>query len=397
MKEIPVYLFVDALGCELVKKYNFLKDELPFRYPVKMQFGYSSTAIPTILSGEYPNKHNHFSFFYYDPVNSPFRIFRFLKYFFGAGLHSRCILNRGRVRRYVSKLFSKVKGYTGYFQLYQVPYDKLRYFDYCEKEDIFAKNGLPPLKNLRDILEESGLRFLISDWRRPESYNMDEAEEALLNEEIDFAFIYTAQFDSFLHDHVSDCQAVAEKLKFYESRLKSLFAHLKEKEIPVKFTVVSDHGMTPLKGTVDLMKIVEELGLEFAKDYAAVYDSTMARFWYLNLDAKLKIKNRLSDPDCRGAFLSEEEKVFYGIDFTNNKFGEDIFLMEVGIQIAPCDLGRKPLNGMHGFSPEDKDSNACFLSTHAPSFIPLEVKDYFHLMKKDIDSLSSKLKNYTIK
>ncbi len=71
--------------------------------------------------------------------------------------------------------------------------------------------------------------------------------------------------------------------------------------------------------------------------------------------------------------------------------------MEVGIQIAPCDLGRKPLNGMHGFSPEDKDSNACFLSTHAPSFIPLEVKDYFHLMKKDIDSLSSKLKNYTIK
>jgi hypothetical protein len=345
MKTKSVYLFVDALGWEIVQKYHFLKDELPFRHPVKMQFGYSSTAIPTILSGEYPNKHNHFSFFYYDPVNSPFKIFRFLKYFFGAGLRPRCILNRGRVRRYVSKLFSKLKGYTGYFQLYQVPYDKLCYFNYCEKEDIFAKNGLSPLKNLRDILEDSGLRFLISDWRKPESYNMDEAEEALLNEQIDFAFIYTAQFDSFLHDHVSDYQAVAEKLNFYESRLKSLFVNLKEKEISVKLTVVSDHGMTPLKGTVDLMKFVEELGLEFAKDYVAIYDSTMARFWYLNSDAKLKIKNRLSGLDCRGSFLSEEEKIFYGINFTNNKFGEDIFLMEVGIQIALAIWGGNLLMG----------------------------------------------------
>lgn len=394
MKTKSVYLFVDALGWKIVQRYDFLKDELPFRLPVKMQFGYSSTAIPTILSGEYPNKHNHFSFFYYNPINSPFKIFGFLKYFFGAGISPRCILNRGRVRSYISKIFSRLKGFTGYFQLYQVPFDKLPYLDYCEKEDIFAINGLSPLKNLRDVLEDSQLRFLVSDWRKPESHNIAEVEKALLNEQIDFAFIYTAKLDSFLHDHVSDYQAVAEKLNFYESRLKSFLARLKEKEISIKFTVISDHGMTPLKGIVDLMKFVEELGLKFAKDYVAVYDSTMARFWYLNSDAKLKIKNRLSDPDCRGSFLTEDEKISYGINFENNKFGEDIFLMEVGIQIAPCDLGRKPLNGMHGFSPEDKDSYACFLSTHAPSFEPTEVKDYFHLMKRDIEKIKKeKFKN----
>ena len=387
MKEIPVYFFVDALGWEIVQKYNFLKDELPFRYSVKMQFGYSSTAIPTILSGEYPNKHNHFSFFYYDPINSPFKIFKLLKYFFGAGLHPRCILNRGRVRRYVSKLFSKIKGYTGYFQLYQVPYDKLCYFNYCEKEDIFAKKGLLPLKNLRDVLEESGLRFLISDWRKPESYNVNELEQALIDNKIDFAFIYTAQLDSFLHDHILDENAVANKLHFYEDRLKSLFILLKEKGILTKFTVISDHGMTPLKSTVDLMNIVSDLKLEFAKDYVAIYDSTMARFWYLTPEAKGIIQNRLSKSDCKGSFLTEKEKELYGVNFENNKFGEDIFLMETGIQIAPSDLGQKPLNGMHGFTPEDKDSYACFLSTHPPSFGPAEVKDFFHLMKGDINSL----------
>jgi hypothetical protein len=387
LREIPVYLFVDALGWEIVQKYDFLKDELPFRYSVKMQFGYSSTAIPTILSGEYPNKHNHFSFFYYDPINSPFKIFRFLKYFFGMGLRPSCILNRGRVRRYVSKLFAKLMGYTGYFQLYQVPYDKLCYFNYCEKEDIFASKGLSPLRNLRDVLEESDLRFLISDWRKPESYNLDELEQALLDNKIDFAFVYTAQLDSFLHDSILDENAVSSRLRFYEDRLKSLFTLLKKRGILTKFTVISDHGMTPLKSTVDLMKIVSELELEFAKDYVAIYDSTMARFWYLVPKAKRIIQSRLSKSDCKGSFITEEEKEFYGINFENNKFGEDIFLMETGIQIAPSDLGQKPLNGMHGFTPEDKDSYACLLSTQTPSFAPVEVKDYFYLMKNDIDLL----------
>ena len=278
-------------------------------------------------------------------------------------------------------------GYTGYFQLYQVPYDKLCYFNYCEKEDIFASKGLSPLRNLRDVLEESDLRFLISDWRKPESYNLDELEQALLDNKIDFAFVYTAQLDSFLHDSILDENAVSSRLRFYEDRLKSLFTLLKKRGILTKFTVISDHGMTPLKSTVDLMKIVSELELEFAKDYVAIYDSTMARFWYLVPKAKRIIQSRLSKSDCKGSFITEEEKEFYGINFENNKFGEDIFLMETGIQIAPSDLGQKPLNGMHGFTPEDKDSYACLLSTQTPSFAPVELKYYFHLMKNDIDLL----------
>ena len=106
MKSIPIYLFMDAMGWEIVQNYHFLESELPFRYPVQMQFGYSSTAIPTILTGKYPREHNHFSFYYYDPEHSPFKIFRYLKFFFGAGLHPHCLLNRGRVRGYISRFFS---------------------------------------------------------------------------------------------------------------------------------------------------------------------------------------------------------------------------------------------------------------------------------------------------
>jgi hypothetical protein len=154
--------------------------------------------------------------------------------------------------------------------------------------------------------------------------------------------------------------------------------------IEPKFTIISDHGMTAKTGTVDIIEKVNSLKLRFGVDYAAVYDSTMARFWYLAPHVKDMIRKQLSQSDCNGAFVTNEEKVQYGIDFPNNRFGDDIFLMNAGIQIEPSDLGKKSLNGMHGFSPEDKDSYAAFLSNTRPYFIPKEVRDYFNLMKNDI-------------
>ena len=63
-------MFVDALGWEIVSKYNFLKDTLVYRKKVEMQFGYSSAAVPTILSGKHPQEHKHFSFFSQDSTQS---------------------------------------------------------------------------------------------------------------------------------------------------------------------------------------------------------------------------------------------------------------------------------------------------------------------------------------
>ena len=382
-KKTCVYMFVDALGWEIAQRHKFLADALPFRERVKMQFGYSSTAVPTILSGVSPSEHGHFSFFYYDPARSPFKPFKYVKYFFGAGLHPRCLTNRGRVRRLVSRLTAKLCGYTGYFQLYGLPYDKLPYFDYCEKTDIFARGGLAPVKNLRDVLEESGVKFHISDWRKSEAENMDAAESAIAGG-VDFAFVYTADFDSFLHDNVFDESAISERLKSYESKVKRLMGALEKTGRPHKFTVISDHGMTPLKGTADLRQTIASAKLKFGRDFACVLDSTMARFWYLKDGAEAAIRGAFGQSGLPGAFVTDEEKRAYGIDFPMNRFGDDIFLMDAGVQISPSDMGAKALNGMHGFSPEDADSYACMLSTEAPATPPKEVKDFFRLMKADI-------------
>lgn len=388
MKKTNVYMFVDALGWEIAQKHAFLPDILPFRHKVKMQFGYSSTAVPTILSGRSPSEHGHFSFFYYDPKNSPFREFKYMKYFFGAGLHPKCIMNRGRVRRIVSKTTAKLKGYTGYFQLYGLPYDRLPYFNYCEKTDIFAKNGLAPVQNLRDALDESGINYHMSDWRKSEEENITAAVADISKGGLDFAFVYTAAFDSFLHDNVFDDDAISQKLETYKLKIGRVMEALEKTGRPFKLTVISDHGMTPLKETADLRPAIASAKLKFGKDYASLLDSTMARFWYLNGDAETRIRKAFENSGLPGRFVTEGEKKKYGIDFPGNKFGDDIFLMDAGVQISPSDMGAKPLNGMHGFSPEDKDSYACLLSTEQPKSGPEEVKDFFALMKADIEESS---------
>src|SRR5215470_5532978 len=73
-----LFVLIDALGWEYLKGRNFLNDVLPYRRPLRTVLGFSSGAIPTILTGAWPSVTGHWNLFYYDPKGSPFR---WLKYF----------------------------------------------------------------------------------------------------------------------------------------------------------------------------------------------------------------------------------------------------------------------------------------------------------------------------
>ncbi|MBO5791766.1 MAG: nucleotide pyrophosphatase, partial [Lentisphaeria bacterium] len=108
------------------------------------------------------------------------------------------------------------------------------------------------------------------------------------------------------------------------------------------------------------------------------YDSTMARFHYLNDNARKVIAEVMKE--FPGHFLSKEEELKYRIYRSDRAFGDEIFLLDAGIQIVPSDMGGIPLNGMHGFIPENEHSYAAALSNEA---LPQElehVADYFNFM-----------------
>ena len=219
---------------------------------------------------------------------------------------------------------------------------------------------------------------------------MSDAENCLAAEKAiekgkNFLFVYTAGFDGVLHDRVGDDKAVKEKLDEIQKLVESLYRKAEKYAESVQFTIISDHGMTPLAGTVDIMDKVAQSGLVFGKDYGVCYDSTMARFYYLNDNARSVIAEIMKE--FPGHFLSKEEELKYRIYRSDRAFGDEIFLLDAGIQIVPSDMGGIPLNGMHGFAPENEHSFAALLSNRELPEKIEHVADYFNFMIERAEKL----------
>ena len=195
MNTLNLFIFIDALGWEILSKRSFLNDECQFRIKTETVLGYSSTAVPTILTGEWPETHGHMSFFYYSPSTSPFKALHLMNYFPGD------FLNRGRVRTKLSDVFRRIRGYTGYFQLYEVPFQYLPYLDYIEKKDIYEPGGLDgeQTRTIFQRLDEYGARWARSDWRATEEKNLEAAKQRIRKSDVDVLYLYWPKLDGLLH------------------------------------------------------------------------------------------------------------------------------------------------------------------------------------------------------
>ena len=69
---LQVVALVDALGWEYIRERQFLDDVLPYRTALQTVLGFSSGAIPTILTGLMPERHGHWNLFI---LRSPARSF----------------------------------------------------------------------------------------------------------------------------------------------------------------------------------------------------------------------------------------------------------------------------------------------------------------------------------
>jgi hypothetical protein len=149
----------------------------------------------------------------------------------------------------------------------------------------------------------------------------------------------------------------------------------------------SDHGMTDTVGLVDLRTRIDELGFQIGVDFNAVYDSTMARFWFFNKQARERIVEALG-AEPHGRILTRTDLTEYGCDFSDSKYGELFFLLEPGYLLCPSYMGETPLAGMHGYAPGHKDSVALFASNVTPQPMPHRLDDLYRLMLSEVSTKS---------
>jgi len=374
--KISIVVFIDALGWEVLKGRRFMEERLPVRRKLRSVFGFSSACIPSILTGLVPRDHRHWSFFYYSPETSPFKPLRLL------GMLPSSLVDRGRVRNLISKLIKRLYSYTGYFQLYNIPFEHVDKFDYCEKSDLFVPGGMNRGQNIFDHLSRAGVPYHVSNWRDSEESNLEALKSDLNKGKIEFALLYMASMDALLHEVGKESPQVDQKLAWYEAQLEDVLRTASEHYEEVRLFICSDHGMATVHTHVDLMSKVEALGLVFGRDYTATYDSTMGRFWFHNQAARERITELLEQVP-QGRILPREELKVLGCDFEGDQYGELIFLMDAGVLIVPSHMGLKPITGMHGYHPDDPDSDASLLSNVEPPNDPKAITDVFHLMRAE--------------
>ncbi|HQH71582.1 MAG TPA: alkaline phosphatase family protein [bacterium] len=377
---LNLFVFIDAFGWEICKRNSFLEEVLPHRQPLATLLGYSSTCDPTIITGCLPRDHGHFSFFFYNHGESPFGWCRYLE-----GL-PRFITRRGRVRHWLSRLIQRAHGYTGYFQIYNVPFRLLPYFDYSEKRDIYQEGGINNGNpTIFTFLRDQKIPFYLSDWRRPEEHNLSALEQDILRGEIRFAYLYLAAMDAILHQWGTRDARVREKIEGYDRSLRRILDLARRQYAHVNLTVFSDHGMTDIREQCDLIPRIESTNLRFGTDYVAMYDSTMARFWFLKPEARPPIEAVLRS-ETQGRILTEDELAEFGCDFPGHGYGDLIFLLNPGVLLCPSFMGETPLRGMHGYDPRDTDSIALFATNMNGFEYPKRLDDLYRIMRQSIQA-----------
>ena len=390
MKSIlPLFVFVDACGWEIIRHDPFAQKLAPQRKKLASVFGYSSTCVPSILSGRWPDEHRNWSYFVYDPKNSPFKSLRALRWL------PMAVTSRRIFRRWLSKFVKVQLSFRGYFDLYNIPFQYISLYDFTEKKSPLQPRGMNRGPNIFDFLEEKKIRYHVSAPENPEIANLDALIADIGKEELDFAFLYWPGLDGLLHMVGNQSPEVPAKLRVYEQWIEKLMAAAKQHYAEVRLYIFSDHGMANCDVLLDLKSKIEPLPLRFGEDYVVVYDSTMARFWFFNDRARSEITRCLQQVP-QGRIIPDSELKEMRTLFEDRYFGELIFLVQEGVLIIPSHMGERPIRGMHGYHPADPQSYA-MLCTNQPQ-IPDEVNaipDIYKLMTRDAEA--AKLANQSSK
>ena len=217
-----LFVLIDALGWQFLKGREFLDDLLPYRTPLKTVLGFSSGAIPTILTGLPPSQNGHWNLFYYDPQGSPFRWLRRLSF-----LPNRMLDNR-LTRKLLKEMGRRVLGLGPLFECCVSP-RLLPLFNWVEKRNIYDRGGISGADSIFDLLSGRGIPYRVYTYHHGSDEEiLRQALKDVRESKASFFFVYLSEMDMLLHDHWKNPRRAEQRLERYAVRLRELFDSARE-------------------------------------------------------------------------------------------------------------------------------------------------------------------------
>jgi hypothetical protein len=375
MRRANIFVLVDALGWEWVRQHPFLCEAAPYRRRLESVLGYSTAAIPSILTGLYPEQHGRFTLFQRALGPSPFANLRWI-----AALPAP--LAENKYVRYAAKLVARrTNHFEGWFHFLGVPLRYLPLLDICEKHNIYAPSGIPGSTTIFDLAAARGVGAGVYSYHDGSNAELiDRIKSDLRNAKCGFYFLYLDGIDGFLHAHAQDSAACRACLTQYSDAISAVYEIARSNYGEVNLHVFGDHGMAPTERYIDLRSRLEQIPVRAPRDYLCVLDSTMARFWFFSERARSLIMPLLSRADG-GHWMCEQELRELHAWFDDKRFGEEIYLLPEGAVFASPRHGDIVPRGMHGFHPSTLHSPAAFLSSTDYGTAINHITDIFRLMR----------------
>jgi len=348
--------FIDAFAFDYLEEIGFLSDISLEVSPLDTLLGYSSSIMPSIWSGLYPEETGVWTEFYFCK-RKPYTAMKLIG-------KIPDIYLKNAVKYCFLKLWKNRLNYRQ--TLLGIPESI---------EHLFCRNDItywnfPPIElnceTFDKIMRKKKISYNFNFYNYEIPKNLVSfSPKSFFSSQVIIRYIAT--LDACGHFYGPNPKMFKEKIRDIERLILESYKRLSA-EYDVDLVIFSDHGMTSVKTKYDLLKRLETIDtLKIVKDYLVFIDSTIARFWFFNTRAKERITQNLENINC-GHILESDEIAEYGLRFKDNRYGDLIFVAEPGVEFFPSFM--RPLRfpfigsdpkGLHGYTPEHPSTRGVFM------------------------------------
>jgi hypothetical protein len=363
-------VFVDAFGPRQLERFGSRLAYLGYRQRLQGVLGYTSGALPTVLTGCRPEVHGRMCLFREHRAGDP-HILRPLRWM---GLLPRALHERRRFRRLAERWLEIRHGISGYVALHKVPPEHFSWLDLPERQDLFEAPEIGGAPTFLHEARQAGLSVYVSPRRVSERQRWREALEALGRVRPDLTFLYAAELDAILHQEGNHGLQAEDAMDRIAENIAQARERLSGDGADLMTLVVGDHGMADIRSTIDPRRAVALLSP--LKVFA---DSTMLRCWG-DVPSLRRAKDVLSRQGWPGRWLDQVELQRCHAPTQEAPYGNALFLLDEGVMFAPSFLGGATA-GMHGYA---LSSASCFAALASDRPLPprcRELSDLAHVVR----------------
>ncbi len=343
-----VILWIDAFPSRYLEKTRFLKKltQKGCYNEIEPIFGYSGVAA-SFYSGTMPNTHRIWCD--YVLKNKSEQIPALLKYLISLSdrIPDDTLNKYSRYALY--KIFNRNSGIPNI-----IPVKFLDLFGLKQKVKFTDPNSLGNTITLFDQLRKYHAKYYVSGLSG--SLYDPNAKDILkvMNEDYNLFFIRFGALDKLGHKHGPESKEINDRILQIDRIIEEVIES--EKKENIHFVIFSDHGMSPVLNSINLLDILNQLPVKMIDDYFLFLGSTIANFWFKNQKAKEVITETLRKISF-GEILDTPKLKDLGIDNIGYEHGEMIFALNQGYVFFP-DFYRKrnPPKGMHGYACQINDN-----------------------------------------